>query len=242
MAELQLFRGGDFVVNDKLTLHHPTIGEICDYGEESYYNMVYTLCSTASDYKVFLNDVLHLDFTTVEDFEMFKLVCGNFSKDQTRILFGDCIDFPAMYLVKNEDTGERILVNEENGLIIDDSIYILITDFLRRIHMFERHHDNPGREYTKKWLIEKARKMQKRRQNKSYESTLVPLISALVNCGHFKYKHEEVWKLPIYTFMDSVRRIQKLKNYDQTMQGVYAGTIDSKKISLESLNWLGTLE
>ena len=35
---------------------------------------------------------------------------------------------------------------------------------------------------------------------------------------------------------------QKLKNYDQTMQGIYAGTVDSKKISMESLNWLGALK
>lgn len=242
MDELQLFRGSDFYINDKLTLHHPTVGEICDYGEEAYYKLVCNLCSTASDCKVLLNDILHVDFTTVEDFEMFKLICGTFSKEQTRILFGDDIDFPNMYLIDKKEIGEKVLIDMETGLEIDESIYILMVDFLRRIHLLERHYDNPGSEYTKKWMIEKARKMQKRNQNKPYESTMVPLISAMVNCEHFKYKHSEVWDLPIYTFMDSVRRVQKLKNYDQTMQGIYAGTVDSKKISMESLNWLGALK
>lgn len=173
---------------------------------------------------------------------MFKLICGTFSKEQTRILFGDDIDFPNMYLIDKKEIGEKVLIDMETGLEIDESIYILMVDFLRRIHLLERHYDNPGSEYTKKWMIEKARKMQKRNQNKPYESTMVPLISAMVNCEHFKYKHSEVWDLPIYTFMDSVRRVQKLKNYDQTMQGIYAGTVDSKKISMESLNWLGALK
>lgn len=70
---------------------------------------------------------------------------------------------------------------------------------------------------------------------------LVPLVSAMVNCEQFKYDHNTVWNLPIYVFMDSVKRIQKLKNYNQLMQGVYAGTIDSKTLSQDSFDWMGSL-
>lgn len=241
MDDLQLFRGGDFTVNDKLTIRHPTLGEICDYGEEGYWDMVTRLCGTASDFKVFLNDKLHLDFTTVSDFEMFKLVCGAYSKDQVSILFGDCIDFSEMYLQKRPEIDEVVLVDVSTGLVIDESIYYLMVDYLRRIHMIERHFENPGTEYTKKWMIDKARKMQMRQQDKKFESAMVPMISSLVNCEHFKYKHSEVWDLPIYTFMDSVRRIQKIKNCDHLIQGIYSGNVDSKQISSDSLNWLGAL-
>ena len=242
MDELRLLRGGSFVINDKFEIFHPTIGQICDYGEEKYFNMVKYLCATASDGKVFLNDVLHIDFTTVPDFEMFKMTCGQFSNEDTRILFGDSVDFSNMYLVYDPTINERVLECSETGLRVDESIYILMVDYLRRLHMLERHVDNPGNEYTKKWMIDKARKMQRRNANKPYESALAPLISAMVNCEQFKYKHDEVWDLPLYAFMDSVRRIQKIKNFDQTMSGIFAGTVDSKKISMESLNWLGALD
>jgi hypothetical protein len=90
-------------------------------------------------------------------------------------------------------------------------------------------------------MIDKARKMQMRQQNKKFESVMVPLVSSMVNCEQFKYNHKEVWDLPLYSFMDSVRRIQKIKNCDHLVQGIYAGNVDGKKISSDSLNWLGAL-
>lgn len=241
MDDLRIFRGDECVVNEYLTIRHPTVGEICDYGEEKYFSMARSLCSTPSDCKVFLNDTLHIDFTTISDFDMFKMICGQFTTEQTSILFGEKISFPDMYMAKNNQTDEVVLVDPTTGFIVDEHIYIIIMDYLRKIHAFEKVVDNPGNDYTKKWMIDKARKLQQRQQNKKNESFLLPLISAMANCRDFKYDHQSVWGLPIYTFMDSVRRIQKTKNFDQTMQGIYAGTIDSKKISMESLNWLGTL-
>ena len=40
----------------------------------------------------------------------------------------------------------------------------------------------------------------------------------------------------------TVMRIQKIKNCDHLFQGIYAGTIDSKKISTDSLNWFGSFD
>lgn len=35
--ELALFFGQDYVINDKIRLHQPTIGEIVEYGERAYF-------------------------------------------------------------------------------------------------------------------------------------------------------------------------------------------------------------
>jgi hypothetical protein len=242
LDDLQLFRGNDFVINDKLTLHHPTLGEICDVGEADYYTMVYNLCSTSSDFKAFLNDVLHLDFTQVSDYEMFKMVCGQFPKEQTKIIFGD-LNFQGLMLARNSGTNEIVLIDPTSSLVIDESIYLLIAEFLRGIHFIERHEDRPGNDFTKKYMIDKARRMQERNKNKEYKSVLVPLVSAMVNSPGFKYDHHNVWEMPIYDFMDSVMRIQKISDYDHVLSGIYAGTIDPKKMSdRESLNWLGALK
>ena len=68
-----------------------------------------------------------------------------------------------------------------------------------------------GNKYTKQILIDEARLLQERNKDKPYQSNLVPLISAMVNSAEFKYNHSNVYDLPIYVFMDSVKRIQKIK-------------------------------
>ena len=81
--------------------------------------------------------------------------------------------------------------------------------------------------------------MEYRNYNSSF---LLPLISSLTNCAEFKYRHDDVWTLPIGAFMDSVRRIQKRVNYDNLMHGVYSGCVEVKKIKKEEFNWMGELK
>ena len=40
--ELQLYVGRDFQVNDYIKIHIPRVGEIVDYGEKEYYQMIYS--------------------------------------------------------------------------------------------------------------------------------------------------------------------------------------------------------
>lgn len=46
---LFLYFGDDYVVNDRITLMQPTIGQIVDYGEAKYFSMVHTLTAIPSD-------------------------------------------------------------------------------------------------------------------------------------------------------------------------------------------------
>lgn len=238
--DLQLFRGGDYIINESITISHPTLNKICDYGEQKYYAMVSSLCATPSDYKVFLLDNFGVDYEDISEFEFFCTLCKGLSVNETSILFGD-LDFGCFDLAQNTQNGQTVLFDSIHNIVIDDALYQLISGYLRNIHNFEKRNDIAGNAHTKKYLIEKERRKQQRKQKENYKSMLVPLVSAMVNCEQFKYDHNTVWDLPIYVFMDSVKRIQKLKNYNQLMQGVYAGTIDSKTLSQDSFNWMGSL-
>lgn len=80
MYEPSLMRGRDFKINDKITIHMPSVGDIIDYGEQKYFQLVYLFCSTSSDYKAQLDSV-GIDWQKISDFEMFRqLFIGN--KDQ----------------------------------------------------------------------------------------------------------------------------------------------------------------
>ena len=48
MYEPSLMRGRDFKINDKITIHMPSVGDIIDYGEQKYFQLVYLFCSTSS--------------------------------------------------------------------------------------------------------------------------------------------------------------------------------------------------
>ena len=65
---LFLYFGDDYVINDRIKLMQPTVGQIVDYGEQSYFSMVHTLTAIPSDMKSMLWDQMELDWTKVEDF------------------------------------------------------------------------------------------------------------------------------------------------------------------------------
>ena len=240
MDELQLFRGKDYVVNDKIKIHHPTLDQIVEYGEQNYYGLVSRLTSIPSDYKGQL-DELGIDYEEISEFDLFILICKGLNVEESKVLFGD-LNFANLNLFKITNTDEPVLYNEEQDFTIDRAIYEVIMEFIRKINGFEKKIERAGNAATKKFLINEAKEQLKKEQNEPFKSILIPLISSLVNSSEFKYDHNSVWSLPIYTFMDSVRRIQKIKNYNSLMQGVYSGNVDSKKLNKDDLNWLGELK
>lgn len=238
--ELQLYRGDNYKVNDYIIIRQPTLGEICDFGEQRYFYVVSTICATPSEYKVQLHD-MGIDYEEIREFEFFAMLSKTLTVEDTSIILGD-IDLSNFMPMQDRETGEMVLYDVVNNFILDFLAYNLMTNFLRKMHGFKKIVDKAGNAATKRILIETEKRSLKRQKSKKYKSILVPLISSMVNCDHFKYNHSNVWDLPIYAFMDSVKRVQKIKNCDQLIQGAYSGNIDLKKIPREDLNWLGSID
>ena len=239
--ELKLLKGSDYIINEDIQIRLPRLSEITEYGEQRYYNMVSAMCATPSDYKSILMDNFNIDYEMVGDFEFFIMMWGSIREDDISILFPNinAVDYkPAV----NQDTDVLALIDEKSGRKIDEVSYLIMVEYLRKLHGFEKKIDKAGNEATKKYLINKARKELQRNNKSKWTSILSPLISSMINCEQFKYEHTTVWDLNIYQFMDSVKRIQKLKSYNQIMQGVYAGTVDSKNLSSDTINWMGALK
>ena len=65
----------------------------------------------------------------------------------------------------------------------------------------------------------------------------------MINSEGFKYNHDQVWGMKINAFMDSVKRIGKIKNADLLLQSGYSGFgVNLKEIDNKQLDWLGELE
>lgn len=243
--ELKIYRGEDFVVSKHIVIHQPSLSEICEYGERDYYSMVYQLTATPQSMKWQLWDI-GIDYTEITPYKLFyNLIYKLYSQDKTSIIFGD-LDFTKFQLVekKQDDEISIELCQLINGELveIDEFTYNVIVDYLRSVHVIEKDEKIPGNESTKMILIEDAREEYLKNQNKEYHSHLKNMISAMINCEGFKYNHSQVWDMKINAFMDSVRRISKIKNSNLLLQSGYSGFgINLKDIDQKQLDWLGEL-
>lgn len=244
--ELKIYRGEDFVVSKHIRVHQPSLSEICDYGEQEYYSMIYHLTATPQTMKVQLWDMQpRIDYTQIRPYELFYTILYKlFPQDKTSIIFGD-LDFTKFQIMQRTDTGDILLCQFIDGeqIIIDEFTYNLIMDYLRQAHGLYKDEKIPANNTTKMILIEDAREEFERSKKKEYHSQLVNLVSSMINSEGFKYNHSQVWDMKINAFMDSVKRISKIKNAELLLQSGYSGFgIHLKDIDQKQLDWLGELK
>lgn len=222
-------------INDQITIKIPTVEEVMD-DEENYYGLVAAFTAMPIDMMVQLDD-LGIDFTTIDEWQLFQLLFPGIQQQDTSLIFGD-LDLSKFEYAVNQNNQELMFADLETGNMIDKGIYLMISDMLRKINHTEKNTKRPGNKEAKDYLIERERRKMKRRKNKAYESQLEPLVVAMVNHNHFKYKFDEVSELTIYQFNESLRQIMHTVNYENIMRGVYAGTISTSDMKKEDLTWI----
>lgn len=70
--ELKIYRGSDIPITDKIIVIQPTIDQIIEFGEKRYFQTVHCLTGVGADFKWQLWDYFNTDYTTIDDFELFK--------------------------------------------------------------------------------------------------------------------------------------------------------------------------
>lgn len=317
--KLRLYRGQPYEVTDKITIRIPTLGEICDYGENQYYSMANTLCSVGIDLCWQLEEI-GIEFDKITDYDLFsQILCNNFTSEQTKILFGDKVDFSKMRRYRNKETdtvsliqknlisiplitedGNKIIceipvsscidvvetygdqlakvryqdktgiivseyigTNENNHAFIfdnqslgdlpligkyecfeiDEQAYYKLVACLRAMHNFKRDDRVAGTKSCRAAFIEDAKMEYEAKLLEPRKSILLPLISSLVNMEGFKHNERDVFDMNIFAFMDSVKRIPKIKNAILLLQSGYSGFgIDLKKVKSTEIDYMGELD
>ena len=70
--DLKIYRGSDIRITDKITVIQPTLDQIIEFGESKYFQAVHCLTGVGADFKWQLWDYFETDYTTIDDFELFK--------------------------------------------------------------------------------------------------------------------------------------------------------------------------
>ena len=224
----------EYKINDHITLKIPTVGEIIE-NEDAYYESISLIISTPYDMMVQLDDA-GIDFTTINDWDLFCLLFKNLQNRDTSLIFGD-MNLKDFETAVNKQTGNVVLLNQKTGAIIDRAIHDKICRFLRKILCIEKNSKKPANEATKKFMIERARQRFKRNKKKSNQSQLENFIVALVNTSEFSYNYDSTLTLTIYQFYASLHQIVKKVKFDNLMIGCYAGTVSVKELDQKELNF-----
>ena len=89
IEEIKLLRGDSYKINDKLTIKHPTIKEIVEYGEENYFRLINLFCLKPYDLIVQLYDA-GVDYADMTNYDLFLLLyIIDFYKEDIKWLIGD---------------------------------------------------------------------------------------------------------------------------------------------------------
>lgn len=222
-------------ITDKIKIYIPSVGEVFD-NEDEYFRLVALVTATPFEMMVQLED-MGIDFTGINEFELFCLLFSEIQKSDTHLLFGD-FELANFRFVLNKNNGQILLRDEIKEISIDRAIHSKISTALKKINFIEKSNKKPANEDARKFLLERARIKQQRAARKLKKSQLEDLILAMVNTSEYHYNFDSTRELSIFQFNASVRQVIKKINYDNTMIGCYAGTVNAKDLNPDQLNWL----
>lgn len=244
----KIIRGNPIVLNDFITIYQHTIGEIVEFGEQRFLSTFHTMCSSPWDIPSMLDD-MGVYFMDITPWELFILFRSMYSKEATSILLGDLdlSSFQPLTREKegiNDDTPEdekyEIILRDEEGHIIDQTIYELLIAYISEIINFQHKNKKPGNKTTAMILIQDDRKDRKRAEEKDkpYESFIYDSVISLVNTEELSYTYETIFDLTLYQFTKSLIQIQGKKSAMALLQGSMSGFCDTSGIPKEDMQWM----
>lgn len=231
--ELKLYFGDDIKITEGVVIKSPTIGDIVDYGEKEYFSMAQTLTATPSSFKAQLDD-MKLDWEKVTDWQLFIMLSQSLSQKSTELLLGD-LDLTTLKPYAMNDGEDVVLSNEDHSVVINEIMYNVMMENVRKMHGFSKQVDKSQNARTHKVLIDLARQDAKNAQNKPNKSFLLPLVSALQ--GRQGYTKEYIRNMGITEFMNQISRVQTIVQADAALGGMYSGFCDTRKMDKTILDW-----
>lgn len=242
---LQMYFGVPYVVDcegalGKITVLSPKIGDMVRIGEKRFYSTLNLFITNTTSCRLMLWD-MGIDWNVLTDFQLFCMSYRAIDPEVVALLF-DNVDFSkfGMFKKKTGDQEETVLINQEDGVEINEEVYQYIHQYLQMV--FNMHPDEKitSSQFLKNAYISNDRMIQSDNEKMGLNKnvTIQSMISACVNHPGFKYKLSELSEVGVNEFFDSVNRLQIYENTTALMKGMYSGMISSKDVDPESYNFM----
>ena len=226
-----------------IVIYQPTIGQIIDYGEEDFWQMLNPFVTNPTTHRVFLWEN-GIDWNKISEYTLFRTLLGlsGFTPDKTALLFGDLnLSEFVPYGVYDDNgniTNEITLYNKEKDIELSEDDFNEMVFYIRTMfNMFPKVEKAKNKATKESIIFEEKMNMQNKEESNN-SSILFSLISACVNHPGFKYKTTELEDVGIFEFMDSTKRLQIYEQTTALLSGMYSGMIDTKGIDDKEFNFM----
>lgn len=239
---LYVYFGDDYVVDDRITIHQPTIQDFINNKESNIYGVITPFITNTTGYRVQLWD-MGIDWNKITNIELFSLMIKNMNYQYSKIIFGD-IDFSTFKLYEKVKEGEKqlILYSPVMDLEIDEDTRQKMCKYIQyAFFAFPPEEEFTSNKTLKQELInnDKQKILTQRKEQKGKKGqNLLSMISFCLNHPGFKYKKNELRNICIAEFMDSVQRLQMYESTRALYNGMYSGFVDNSKINKNELNFM----
>jgi len=103
------------------------------------------------------------------------------------------------------------------------------------VQKIEKETYNPANDKARE-IIKKIEANKKNIPQKEF-ITLASMISGVAWKSH-NLNIIDIWDITIYQLYDALNRLNLIDDYQFTLNGIYAGTVDGKKIDMKKINWI----
>lgn len=238
--KINMYRGKDYIVDNKFLIRQPTVGEIFDIGEQEFYSMLSVFVSNPTSYRLALWDA-GVDWNKVSDYQLFCMLYKGADEKYLDVLVPDLhLNEFELYGKSVADSDEQImtLYNPETEIELSEGNYLEMSEYIRNMFkIFPKVEKAKGRA-TKEAIIWEEKEKIQMQKNEPYKSNLFAIVSACVNHPGFKYGIKDLDDIGIVQLMDSAERLQVYESTTALLKGMYSGMIDSKNISSDAYNFM----
>lgn len=236
---VQLYFGEPLIINEHIKVMSPTVGDFIKTGESKYFGTLHMLTAIPSDMKASLWD-MGICWMDISDFDFFCLLTRSLGKEDTKVFLGD-LDLSEFEFDPKNDFLYKIMP-DGTFIVINEEIYQAIVTTLRTIHGIVPKPEKVKSDSMKELMIQLNREDIEKAKREKKSSTLLPLISSMLNSPGFKYDMFSIKQVPYYAFMDSIKRIPVISNAMAMLQGIYGGWVDTSKLDKNILDWMRDLD
>ena len=219
--------GEDFVLNEHITLHNPTVSEVKDFGEQKYLQFIQLMTMRSYDDAASLYQA-GLDYADFSDFDIFLRNYKSITPEISSIILGN-IDFSQFDIAVDNENEKLVLINSTKDIIIDEICFAYIATFIRKINFISNHIEfDMGNKISRDAYAKRQLEKLKRKSKKPvvFESQLDNRISYVCNCSGCKYNYEDIKNIKISTFYDIYYRQMAFNERELYLKIFASGMMD----------------
>lgn len=241
---LRMYFGEDYVINEKIKIHQPSIQDFIDSENESdIYGVITPFVSNTTAYRLQLWD-MGIDWNKISNLELFSILIKSIDFNYSKLIFGD-IDFSTFNLYQKQVNEETTLTlySQEFDLEIDEDTRNKMCKYIQfMFNSFPPEEEFTSSKTLKQDLINKDRQklIQKKKEiseNKNQQS-LLSMISFYLNHPGCKYKKNELREVGYFEFMYNIQRLQIYESTRALFGGLYSGMCDLSKVNPNEFNFM----